>query len=182
MARQKGKKAATLVPTDAGKALIAILPEQLKSPQLTAEWEHRLLEMEQRKIEPKAFLDSIASMLSTLFREYQVPSGAESLFQQERKTIGKCPRCGGNVVESQKGYFCENRDCKFVLWKNSRFFEAKKVPFTTAMASVLLRNGAIRLTGCVSEKTGKTYSADVILKDDGEKTTFELQFPRRGRQ
>ena len=182
MARQKGKKAATLVPTDAGKALIAILPEQLKSPQLTAEWEHRLLEMEQRKIEPKAFLDSIASMLSTLFREYQVPSGAESLFQQERKTIGKCPRCGGNVVESQKGYFCENRDCKFVLWKNSRFFEAKKVSFTTAMASVLLRNGAIRLTGCVSEKTGKTYSADVILKDDGEKTTFELQFPRRGRQ
>lgn len=85
-------------------------------------------------------------------------------------------------MESQKGYFCENRDCKFVLWKNSRFFEAKKVPFTTAMASVLLRNGAIRLTGCVSEKTGKTYSADVILKDDGEKTTFELQFPRRGRQ
>lgn len=182
MMRQKGKKAATLVPTEAGKALIAILPEQLKSPQLTAEWEHRLLEMEQRKIEPKAFLDSIASMLFTLFREYQVPSGAESLFQQERKTIGKCPRCGGNVVESQKGYFCENRDCKFVLWKNSRFFEAKKVPFTTAMASVLLRNGAIRLTGCVSEKTGKTYNADVILKDDGEKTTLELQFPRRGRQ
>lgn len=182
MVRQKGKKAATLVPTEAGKALIAILPEQLKSPQLTAEWEHRLLEMEQRKAEPKAFLDSIASMLSEMFRDYQAPHEVATMFKPERKTIGKCPRCGGNVVETNKGFFCENQGCKFGLWKNNRFFEAKKVPFTAAMASVLLRNGAISLNSCVSEKTGKTYNADVILKDDGEKTTFEMQFPRRGRQ
>ena len=182
MIRQKGKKAAALVPTEAGKALVSILPEQLKSPQLTAEWEHRLLEMEQRKAEPKAFLDGIASMLSEMFRDYQAPPEAESKIKPEQKTVGKCPRCGGNVAETQNGFFCENRGCKFGLWKKNRFFEAKKVPFTAAMASVLLRDGSIRLNGCVSEKTGKTYNADVIMKDDGENTTFEVQFPKRGRQ
>ena len=182
LTRKKARKVTSLVPTELGKALVAILPEQLQSPQLTADWEHQLLEIERRQKEPTEFLDGITAFLRDLFHSYEPVSEANALFPSQRKIIGKCPRCGSNVAEAEKGFFCENRECRFVLWKQNRFFEAKKVPFTAAMAAELLENGKLRLKGCVSERTGKTYDADVILKDDGEKTSFEMEFPRRGRK
>ena len=90
--------------------------------------------------------------------------------------MGLCPRCGRTVNEKKTGFFCENRDCRFVLWKDSKFFSAKKKELTKAAAAALLREGRIRLTGCWSERTGKTYDATVILEDDGEKTNYRLVF------
>lgn len=72
----------------------------------------------------------IAAMLNELVQTYKPIPGAEVLFPSRREVVGKCPRCGAEVTESQKGFFCENRDCSFVLWKNSRFFAAKKKTLT----------------------------------------------------
>lgn len=182
VARRKAKKLTNLIPTSLGTALITVLPEQLQSPQLTAEWEHQLLKIEQRTVEQKSFLDGIADMLTDLIRNYQPVSGAEVLFAPDKPVIGKCPRCGGDVTEAQKGYFCENRACRFVLWKDSKFFQAKRVSFTNQMAVELLRDGKTNLHGCISEKTGKRYDAIAYLKDDGEKTSFELEFQRRAKK
>lgn len=117
--RRKSKKITNLLPTVTGTALITVLPEQLQSPQLTAEWEHRLKEIERGEITPDSFMAGIAAMLNELVQTYKPIPGAEVLFPSGREVVGKCPRCGAEVTESQKGFFCENRDCSFVLWKTA---------------------------------------------------------------
>ena len=174
--RRKSKKITNLLPTSTGTALITVLPEQLQSPQLTAEWEHRLKEIERGEIAPDSFMDGIAAMLHELVQTYKPIPGTEVLFPSGREVVGKCPRCGAEVTESQKGFFCENRSCAFVLWKNSRFFTAKKKALTKSLAAALLKNGRAPLKGCYSEKTGKTYDASVLLEDDGQRTGYKMVF------
>lgn len=132
--------------------------------------------MERGELSPEAFLVGVASMLQNLVDTYRPIPGAEVLFPSGREAIGRCPRCGGVVSESKKGFFCENRDCAFALWKNSRFFDAKKKK--REIAAALLRGKPVRLTGCVSEKTGRTYDAAVTLEDDGERTAYRLEFAK----
>jgi len=174
--RRKSKKTATLIPPALGTALITVLPEALQSPLLTAEWEHRLKEIERGELASEEFMESIASTLRELIQSYKPIPGAEVLFPSEHERVGKCPRCGKNIVEKKDGFFCEDRKCGFALWKNSRFFTAKKKQLTKTIAAALLKDGRARLTGCRSEKTGKTYDATVLMADDGKQTSFELKF------
>ena len=174
--RKKAKKTVNLIPSQVGVSLVTVLPEQLQSPLLTAEWENRLKQVERGELEPDAFMNGISSMLRGLIKTYAPVKGAEVLFPSGREIIGKCPRCGGSVAESKKGFFCENSDCRFGLWKDNRFFAAKKKALTKAVAAALLKDGRVRLTGCYSEKTGKTYDATVILKETGERVNFRLEF------
>ena len=175
--RKKVKKAVHLIPTQAGVALITVLPEQIQSPSMTAEWEHRLKEIERGTAEPEAFLSEIAAMLADLVGHYEPVKDASVLFPSTKESVGKCPRCGGSVVETKKGFSCENRDCGFVIWKDSRFFTAKKKQPTRAFVTELLASGRARLAGCHSEKTGKTYDAVVVLDDTGGKyVNFKMEF------
>ena len=174
--RKKARKITNLLPTATGTALITVLPESLQSPLLTAEWEQRLKQVERGDLSPEDFMEGIAALLRELVQTYKPVPGAEVLFPSDREAIGKCPRCGRSVTESPKGFFCENRACGFALWKNSKFFSAKKKQLTKSVAAALLKDGRVKLTGCWSEKTGKTYDATVILNDDGEKVNFSLQF------
>ena len=80
------------------------------------------------------------------------------------------------MTESKKGFFCENRECRFALWKDSKFFSAKKKTLTKTVAAALLNKGRVKLTGCYSEWTGKTYDATVVLADNGTKTDYKLVF------
>ena len=174
--RKKAKKTVNLIPSQVGVSLVTVLPEQLQSPLLTAEWENRLKQVERGELEPDAFMNGISSMLRELIKTYTPVKGAEVLFPSGREAVGKCPRCGGNVAEGKKGFFCENDGCRFGLWKDNRFFAAKKKALTKAVAAALLKDGRVRLTGCYSEKTGKTYDATVILEDTGEHVNFRLEF------
>ena len=157
--RKKAKKITNLLPTQAGSSLVTVLPEALQSPLLTAEWEQRLGEVERGTLAPEDFMDGITALVRDLVRDYQPVSGWEVLFPPDRETVGPCPRCGGAVTESKKGFFCENRDCRFVLWKDSKFFSAKKKQLTKSAAASLLKEGRVKLTGCWSEKTGKGLKA-----------------------
>ena len=174
--RRKAKKITNLLPTATGTALITVLPEQLQSPQLTAEWEHRLKEIERGEIAPDGFMDGIAAMLNELVQTYKPISGAEVLFPSGREVVGRCPRCKADVTETPKGFFCENRACSFALWKNSKFFSAKKKNLTKSVAAALLKDGRASLKSCYSEKTGKTYDAIVLLEDDGQRVSYKLEF------
>ena len=120
--RKKAKKITNLLPTQAGSSLITVLPEALQSPLLTAGWEQRLGEVERGTLSPEEFMDGIAALVRALVRDYQPVSGWEVLFPSDRETVGHCPRYGGAVTESRKGFFCENRNCRFVLWKDRKFF------------------------------------------------------------
>lgn len=177
--RKKSKKVVNLLPTSTGTALITVLPEQLQSPQLTAEWEHRLKEIERGEIVPDSFMDGITAMLGELMQTYKPIPGAEVLFPSGHEIVGKCPRCKADVTETPKGFFCENRACSFALWKNSKFFTAKKKTLTKTLAATLLKDGRAPLKACYSEKTKKTYDAVAVLEDDGTKTAYRLEFERR---
>lgn len=179
--RKKVKKATHLMPTHEGVALITVLPEQIQSPSMTAEWEHRLKEIERGGAEPDAFLSEISAMLTELTGRYEAVKDAAALFPSDKESLGKCPRCGASVVEISKGFVCENRDCGFAIWKENKFFTAKKKKPTKALVTELLSTGRARLTGCYSEKTGKTYDATVVLDDTGGKyVSFKLEFDAAG--
>ena len=177
--RKKNRKTVQLLPSHDAVSLITVLPEQLQSPLLTAEWEYRLGEIERGQLAPEEFLDGISTMLKDLVGTYQVIKGTEYLFTPPREVVGKCPRCGGEVAELQKGFFCQNKDCKFAIWKNNKWWAAKKKQPTKAVVSALLKDGRVRVTGLYSEKTGKTYDAAVVLEDDGQYANFKLEFDQR---
>ena len=177
--RKKAKKAVSLVPTSCGTSLITVLPEALQSPLLTAEWEHKLLEIEHGELSPDEFLSEINNMVSDLIGTYEVVPGAEVLFPSGRPVVGKCPRCGGDVTESKKGYFCESNDCHFGLWRDNRFLSAKKINLTKKMATSLLKDGKTYVSGIFSERTGKNYDAFIVLEDDGSHTHYKLEFGSR---
>ena len=174
--RAKSKKVSYLRPTELGIALITVLPEQLQSPLLTAEWEHRLKLVENGTLSDSDFMAGIAEMLTEMVEEYKPYPGSEVLFPEKEDVVGKCPRCGTNVEERKRGFFCQNPNCRFVLWKNSRFFEVKKKKLDKATAAALLKFGQVPMKGCYSEKTGKTYDATAILVDKGDKVDFKLEF------
>lgn len=174
--RKKAKKTVSLVPSHTGVSLITVLPEQLQSPLLTAEWEHQLKQIERGELDADSYMSGIASMLRELVQSYKAVPGAEILFPSGREVIGKCPRCGGDVTESKKGYFCEKNDCRFGLWRDNKFLTAKKVTLTKETVAALLKDGRVALSGLYSEKTGKTYNATVVLEDDGQRLMFRLVF------
>ena len=177
--RKKSKKQVQLIPSHDAVSLITVLPEQLQSPLLTAEWEYRLGEIECGELTPEDFMDEISTMLKELVRTYQVIKGTEYLFAPPREVVGKCPRCGGEVAELHNGFFCQNEGCKFVIWKNNKWWELKRKQPTKAIVTALLKDGCAHVQGLYSEKTGKTYDATVVMEDDGVKTGFRLEFERR---
>ena len=165
--QRKGKQ---LVPTKDGINLAVVLPESLTSPALTAEWENRLTEIAKGKADPDEFMAGIEAQVRQLVKTYScISADKQNLFQSERVIIGKCPRCGENVYEGKKNFYCGNRSCQFVMWKNDRFFEQRKKAFTPKIAAALLKNGKAKIKGLYSEKTGKTYDATVLLADTGGK-------------
>ena len=177
--RKRSKKTVQILPSHDAVSLITVLPEQLQSPLLTAEWEHRLSEIECGELSPEDFMAGISAMLRELVGTYQVIKGTEYLFTPPREVVGKCPRCGGDVAELQKGFFCQNEGCKFAIWKNNKWWELKRKQPTKAIVTALLKDGRAHVTGLYSEKTGKTYDATVVLEDDGKYANFKLEFDRQ---
>lgn len=177
--RKKSKKTVQLLPSHDAISLITVLPEQLQSPLLTAEWEYRLGEIERGELAPEDFMAEITAMLKELVGTYQVIKGSEYLFAPPREVVGKCPRCGGEIVEMQKGFFCQDQSCKFAIWKNSNWWAAKRKQPTKAIVAALLKDGRAHVTGLYSEKSGKTYDATVVLEDTGQYVNFKLDFDRQ---
>ena len=179
------RKKKQLIPTEKGTKLITVLPDNIKSPLLTAEWESRLKQVEQGELRAEAFMEGIADMSRALVKDHATPEERfAGLFPDakdaRREAVGTCPRCGGTVYEGKKGFFCESRDCAFALWKDNKFFTGKKKTLTKTIAAALLKEGRISMSGLYSEKTGRTYDAVVVLDDTGGKyVNFKLEFPEK---
>lgn len=169
------RKGRQLLPTKKGHNLIVVLPDSIKSAKLTAEWEAALKEVEHGQRTADDFLSGIERMTSDLVASYQAVQADTSLFDQ-RECIGKCPRCGKDVVESKLSFQCADRDCGFTMWKNSRFFADKHKELTKPVAAALLKKGRVKMTGLFSEKKGVTYDAIVVLDDTGKYVNYKLEF------
>ena len=172
--RKGNKKTKVLLPTDKGKALITVMPEEIQSPEMTADWETKLLQIERGEMEPETFMTEIKEMISSLVTTTEAAKGANALMKN--KIIGVCPNCGKPVVEREKGWFCENRECRFVLWKDNAFLKRLGKRMDAHVADKLLRDGRVRLKDCKSAK-GKTYNATVLLSCEADgRSKFSLEF------
>ena len=178
--RKGSGKVKTLIPTEKGKALITVTPEQLQSPAMTADWEEKLSEVEHGEYAPETFMDEISGMIMELVNNYEIVKGAKVLMPGTT-VIGTCPHCGAEVIERQKGWFCSNRECRFILWKDNAYFKKIGKRLTAQMAERLVRDGRIRVKDCKSQKTGKTYNASVLLSTEADgRPKFQLEFESGG--
>lgn len=175
------RKGKSLIPTKAGINLVAVLPEPLTSPMLTAQWEQRLSAIAKGEANPGEFMEGIRTMTRELVQTYShISEEGQKLFAPEKEVVGVCPRCGKPVYEGKKNFFCSDRACGFVLWKNDRFWTSRKKELTKKMAADLLKKGRTNVKGMWSEKKNATYDAAVILDDTGGKyINFKLEFPKR---
>ena len=175
--RRGDKKTKYLCSTDKGNALVTVVPEQIQSPSMTADWEEKLLKIEHGEYDSDAFMGEISSMVSGLVKTYEAVKGADVLMQPERKVIGSCPACGSDVCETAKGWFCRDKSCKFALWKENRFFQTLGKQMTEELAKQLVNQGKARLTHCYSKKSNRYYDTTVHVEtgEDGA-AAFKLEF------
>ena len=180
--RRGDKKTKYLVPTQKGETLITVIPEMIQSASMTADWEQKLLQIERDTYDADAFMLEISQMIRSLIETYETASDAEVLMHPVYEPIGKCPCCGSDVVEKAKGFFCDNKSCKFALWKDNRFFDSLSKKLTKQVATQLLQNGKAPLKKCRSVKTGKTYDTTVVLTtSDSGQAQFSLDFTKGGK-
>ena len=181
LTREGTGKTKNLIPTEKGRALIAAMPEEIQSPAMTADWEQKLLQIEQGELEPETFMDEIEQMVASLVQTSEAVKGASMLMKNNGKIVGVCPHCGAEVAEREKGWFCSNRECRFVIWKDNAFFKRLGKHVSANLVDKLLRDGRARLKDCKSQRTGKTYNATVQMTTEADgRAQFSLEFENGG--
>ena len=181
LAREGSGKTKHLIPTEKGCGLIAAMPEQLRSPAMTAEWETKLTQIEKGQYVPEQFMEEIESMMKNLVSQYADTPNAPAKATPGASVVGTCPHCGSEVAEREKGFFCASRECRFVIWKDNAFFNRLGKHPTRQVVDKLLRDGCARLKDCKSQRTGKTYNASVILTTEADgRAKYSLEFENGG--
>ena len=174
-----------MIPTENGIKLITVLPDVVKSPKLTADWENALTLVAKGEMEREDFMADIETMVSDLIHTYhEVSDEQKKMFAQEQKVLGKCPNCGGEVVKGKYGAFCKNK-CGMNV---SRIMG---VSLSDEQVESLLDGKKTLLKGLTS-KAGKKYDAYIIpsgteeyhyTKDGEEKSgvqfKFVMEFPNK---
>ena len=175
------RKKKQILPTTDGRNLIRILPEMIKSPKLTAEWENDLTLIAKGQKNAEEFLYGIEKMVTKLVSDNGEPvEEYQKLFSDGRKEIGKCPRCGNKVYVGKRNYYCSGSDCSFTLWKNNRFFESQGKTLDEATVRKLLSEKQVHFKDLVSEKTKRKYEATIKMEvSETGNPKFQLIFPER---
>ena len=176
-AQRKGKQ---IIPTAEGRELIRVMPENLKSAGLTAEWENRLLLMERGELNGEQFMDDIVAMLEEILNGCRkIPEEERNRFQTAKELIGKCPVCGSDIFEGKRNFYCSNRQCDFALWKDNRFLEGMEKKLDKKMAKELLDKACTHIKGLYSKKKDSKFDADLLMTLENGKPKFHLEFPKR---
>ena len=176
-AQRKGKQ---IIPTAEGRELIRVMPENLKSAGLTAEWENRLLLMERGELNGEQFMDDIVAMLEEILNGCRkIPEEERNRFQTAKELIGKCPVCGSDIFEGKRNFYCSNRQCDFALWKDNRFLEDMEKKLDKKMAKELLDKACTHIKGLYSKKKDSKFDADLLMTLENGKPKFHLEFPKR---
>lgn len=170
------RKGKNLLPTEKAYEVVDVVPDKVKSAILTAEWEQKLEQIYKGKADSEDFIEGIKSFVSEMIESYT----ADCIFDERGKEIiGKCPRCGKNIYEGKKNYYCQGgMECGFTIWKEDKFFVNKRKPLTKPMVKAFLKKGRIKAINLYSEKKDKTYSAYIFMEDTGQYVNFKLYFPK----
>lgn len=173
------RKNKALYPTQKAFALIKVVPDKIKSVELTANWEQQLDLISKGKVSDDEFLHELFIYIGNTCNECisHRKEVDKTDFKQDN-IVGKCPRCGKNVLEYPKSFTCESgkNGCGFTMWKNDRFWSEKEKTLTTAMAKKLLSDGKVKVKGLYSPKKDKKYDCTVALVDTGKYVNYKLLF------
>ena len=174
-----------IIPTEDGMKLITVLPDVVKSPKLTADWENALTLVAKGEMERDSFMEDIVAMVLELIHTYhEVSDEQKKMFAQEQKVLGKCPNCGGEVVKGKYGAFCKNKCGMNVSRIMGLALSDEQVESLLAGKKTLLKG--------LTSKAGKKYDAYIIpsgteeyhyTKDGEEKSgvqfKFVMEFPKK---
>ena len=175
---QKGKN---LLITDLGAKVIHFFPvKRLLKVDFTGQIEKTLKDIENGQYDSKVFMEKMAAFITKNVEEMK--AGEMAAIRKQVNIIGKCPKCGHNVVETDLAYSCEQtRDnkCKFTLWKDNKFFKKFGKKLTESIAKELVINRKALVKGMKStKKEGVKFDAVVLIKENLETGywDFELNF------
>ena len=162
-----------LVPTEKGRSLIKILPTEITSPETTGRWEKGLSSISKGNLDAGRFMGSIEKFVRFLvdnaqnspkdvhFESNKPTKGSKgSKTKKGTNALGKCPSCGGDVLENSKAFYCAKwkTGCKFNIWRST----TENYQFTLEPAHV------------TDLLAGKTITANIILPDTYEKAAAGL--------
>lgn len=174
------RKGKALIPDIKGKQLISIVPEEMRSPVTTGKWEKGLGSIAKGNMQAEKFMASINRYVYYLVgfaaeksANIQIEDTKKRKKRSQRaKSFGKCPICGGDVLENSKAYYCAGwkNGCKFTLWKNS--LERYGVPMTDKLVKELLTDKTVKKIPVIKAQTGEKCTADIIYNE--EKNIMEL--------
>ena len=176
------RKKKNLLPTQQGITFIELLPQSIKSVELTANWEQRLQDISDGVGSHEKFMQDIRRYVTDLVEENKNSEQVEATFRKGvlRKIVGKCPKCGRNVIESDKSFYCdgfrdEENKCNFTLWKNNAYLQARGMTLDAAKAAALLKYGRMQINN-LKAKNGNTYNG-IFYMEPGEKyVNFRMEF------
>lgn len=186
------KKNKYIVSTKLGRSFYAMLPEDIKGANVTARWWAILEDIKEQSVDKDALFDSvlehiretIADRPSTLPEMPGLRHRGDPIDYSDR-SLGKCPRCGRDVIEGKKGFGCvgwsdKEKPCNFTIWKDNKLLAASGKSVTKKMVKDMLgEKKKTHMTGLTSQRTRKTYDADLVLDDTGKYVNLKLVFPER---
>lgn len=154
--------------SEKGADLIDVMPEEIKSPKLTADWEMSLKDIEKGEYSADEFMSDIEDFVKKIVSDYSEKVN-DSPFRKEKEIIGKCPRCGKNIYEGKTNFYCESgKDgCGFTIWKKNKYPEAE---IDSKTAKKFLAEGKAELD--TVNKEGKPYTGTFEMVDDGKYVNF----------
>ena len=159
---EQGKK---IVSTQLGKDFYNMLPDELKKPDMTAKWWVMQEQIKKGEIKVKDLPESVLETCKNIMsqKHSQILSAPQPT---ERMPLGKCPRCGGNIIEGNLGYGCSNykSGCKFVIWKKAKGGIFKYVEITPEMAKKLLSGKVVESQKIYSPKKNKVFKGNSNLR------------------
>ncbi len=159
----------SIIATDFGRAFIRSLPDNIKSLERTAEWEQVFTNIKSDTSAAERLLEEVREFVKSVIDYEKSPTRDRTPAQCEnpysRKVIGICPRCGRNIYEGKKNYYCESGKggCGFTLWKDQITIKGS---VTAEKAERLLKGEAVQFKALTKE--GNAYTADFVLEDTGK--------------
>ena len=173
-----------LYPTQQGIMFIQLVPESIRQVEMTAQWELQLQEICDGKGNPEQFMKEIRQYVTQTVAENSSMEQVQAVSRKGtlRRVVGKCPKCGQNVIESDKSFYCDGfrmeHKCNFSLWKNNKYLEARGVTLTADMAEQLLSTGKMQVNNLTS-KAGNLYNAIFYMEPGEQYVNFRMEFAPR---
>lgn len=173
-----------LHPTQQGIMFIQLVPESIRQVEMTAQWELQLQEICDGKGNPEQFMKEIRQYVTQTVAENSSMEQVQAVSRKGtlRRVVGKCPKCGQNVIESDKSFYCDGfrmeHKCNFSLWKNNKYLEARGVTLTADMAEQLLSTGKMQVNNLTS-KAGNLYNAIFYMEPGEQYVNFRMEFAPR---